>query len=395
MAGMRRVHAVNFIRTMAVTTVLFLAPFRFIELGFDGAGIGIVVALLAAAPIVFSFPTGWANDRVSMKTVIAGGLLAMAGLLAAVGLVRSVVGMAAVFLLLGVANSAINVSINSLYYKHEAAGDPNRKYGRFVGWLSLGPPTGLVLGSLLIRAAGFGALLAALAVLTALAALAVGGLGEEKFAAVSVRDYRFGIFNRKTLLFSVFLVLLALHWGTEGTVYGPFLRARFGLSDSGVALYMAGAYISLALAAFLVGRLKYDQARNRRLFLLGMVLSGAGLMLMTVGDVRLSFLFRFIHEGGDGLMGAFVVLTISRLFEKKTIGGSAGILTALQTSGHVAGSLAFSWLGFRAGLQIPMIVAGVILLANAAFGLAAVPRERGRRNGGHDSCFLFVGNSET
>jgi predicted MFS family arabinose efflux permease len=375
MAGMRRVHAVNFVRTMAVTTVVFLAPLRFIELGFDGVGIGIIVALLAAAPIVFSFPTGWANDRVSMKTVIAGGLLAMSALLVAVGLVRSVVPMAAVFLLLGVANSAINVSINSLYYKHETPGDPNRKYGRFVGWLSLGPPTGLILGSLLIRAAGFQALLWAMAALTAGAALAVRGFGEEKFAVVSIRDYRFSIFNRRTLLFSVFLVLLALHWGTEGTVYGPFLRARFGLSDSGVALYMAGAYLALATSAFLVGRLKYDPARNRRLFLMGMVLSGAGLVLMTVGDVRLSFLFRFIHEGGDGLMGAFSVLTISRLFERRTIGGSAGILTALQTSGHMAGALVFSSIGFRAGLHVPMIVAGAILLVNAVFGLAAVPRD--------------------
>jgi hypothetical protein len=106
-----------------------------------------------------------------------------------------------------------------------------------------------------------------------------------------------------------------------------------------------------------------------------MVLSGLGLILMTVGDVRLSFLFRFIHEGGAGLLGAFVVLTISRLFEKKAIGGSAGILTALQTSGHMAGSLIFSGLGFRAGLQVPMIVAGAILLVNAVFGLAAVPRD--------------------
>jgi hypothetical protein len=96
---------------------------------------------------------------------------------------------------------------------------------------------------------------------------------------------------------------------------------------------------------------------------------------MTVRDLPLSFAFRFVHESGDGLMGAFVVLTISRLFEKKTIGGSAGILTALQTSGHMAGSLVFSWLGFRAGLHVPMIVAGVILLGNAAFGALAVPRD--------------------
>jgi predicted MFS family arabinose efflux permease len=375
MAGMRRVHAVNFVRTMAVTTVAFLAPLRFLRLGFDGVGIGVIVAVFAAAPIVFSFPTGWMNDRLSMKKVILAGLLAMSAAFVAVGYVRSVAPMAAIFLLVGVANSAINVSINSLYYKDGAATDPNRKYGHFIGWLSLGPPTGLLLGSLLTGVSGFRTLLWAMAGLTALAATAVGGFGEEKFEAVSFREYRFSVFNRRTLLFSAFLVLLALHWGTELTVYGPFLRTRFGLGDSGVALYMAGAYLALSLAAFLVGRLRYDARRNRRLFLLGMVVSGAGLVLMTVGDVRLSFLFRFLHEGGDGLMGAFAVLTISRLFERRTVGGGAGILSALQTSGHMAGSLAFSWLGFRAGFQVPMIVAGAILLANAAFGLKAIPRE--------------------
>jgi predicted MFS family arabinose efflux permease len=375
MAGMRRVHVLNFVRTMAVTTVAFLAPLRFLELGFDGVGIGLIVALFAAAPIVFSFPTGWLNDRVSMKAVVGAALLAMSAAFLALGIVRSVAPMAAVFLLLGVANNAFNVSINSLYFKDGTETDPNRKYGRYVGWLSLGPPAGLLLGSFVSRVAGFRTLLGIMAALTLVAAAAVRGLGEERFTAVSIRDYRFSVFNKRTLLFSAFLVLMALHWGTELTVYGPFLRTRLGLSDSGVALFMSGAYLALASAAFLVGRLKFDPVRNRRLFLAGMTLSGLGLILMTVGDLRLSFLFRFIHEGGDGLMGAFAILTMSRLFETKTIGGSAGILLALQTTGHMAGSLLFSWMGFRAGLQVPMIVAGLVLLANAAFGLYAVPRE--------------------
>lgn len=375
MAGMRRIHVLNFVRTMTVTTVFFLAPLHFIELGFDGLAIGLIVSLYAAAPIVFSFPTGWTNDRLSMKRVILGALLLISVLFVLAGFVRGVAGMAALFLLIGVANNAINVSVNSLYYKDDSEANPNRKYGIYIFWISLGPPAGLFFGGLLTRFAGFRTLLLVFAAVTALSLLVMRGFDHEKFAAVSIRDYKYSVFNRKTLVFSILLFVLALHWGTEGTVYGPFLRARFGLSDSGVALYMAGAYLALALAAFLVSRLKYDPVVNGRLFLLGMTLSGLGLVLMTRGDVRLSFLFRFMHEGGDGLMGAFAVLYISRLFEKKTIGGSAGILTALQTSGHMAGSLAFSWLGFRAGLHVPMVVAGLILIANAAFSLVALPRD--------------------
>lgn len=41
----------------------------------------------------------------------------------------------------------------------------------------------------------------------------------------------------------------------------------------------------------------------------------------------------------------------------------------------MVGSLAFSWLGFRAGLHVPMVVAGLILIANAAFSLIALPRD--------------------
>ncbi len=360
---------------MTVTTVFFLAPLHFIKLGFDGLAIGLIVSLFAAAPIVFSFPTGWMNDRLSMKKAILGGLLLMSALFALVGFARGPAVMAGLFLLLGVANNALNVSVNSLYYKDESETNPNRKYGIYIFWISLGPPAGLFLGAFLTRFTSFRTLLLVFAGLTAFAALALRGFDQEKFAAVTFRDYRFSIFNRKTLAFSVLLFVLALHWGTEGTVYGPFLRSRFGLGDSGVAFYIAGAYLALALAAFLVSRLKYDPEVNRRLFFLGMILSGLGLILMTRGEVRLSFLFRFMHEAGDGLMGAFVVLTISRLFEKKTIGGSAGILTALQTSGHMAGTLAFSWLGFRARLHVPMIVAGAILLANAAFSLVALPRD--------------------
>jgi MFS family permease len=375
MAGMRRIHALNFVRTMTVTTVFFLAPLHFIELGFDGLSIGLIVALYAAAPIVFSFPTGWTNDRLSMKKVILGSLFLISVLFVLAGFVRGVPGMAALFLLIGVANNALNVSVNSLYYKDDSEANPNRKYGIYIFWVSLGPPAGLFFGSLLTRFASFRTLLLVFAAVTALTPLVMRGFDHEKFTAVSIRDYQYSVFNRKTLLFSILLFVLALHWGTEGTVYGPFLRARFGLSDSGVAFYMAGAYLALALAAFLVSRLKYDPVVNGRLFLLGMTLSGLGLVLMTKGDVRLSFLFRFMHEGGDGLMGALAVLYISRLFEKKTIGGSAGILTALQTSGHMAGSLVFSWLGFRAGLHVPMVVAGFILLANAAFSLVALPRD--------------------
>lgn len=38
----RRVHFVNFVRKLTLTTVLFLAPLHFLKLGFSGFQIGII-----------------------------------------------------------------------------------------------------------------------------------------------------------------------------------------------------------------------------------------------------------------------------------------------------------------------------------------------------------------
>jgi MFS family permease len=374
---MRRVHLINFVRKAAVLGAFFLAPLHFLKLGFSGLEIGVIASGYGLAPLVFSFPTGWTNDRFSMKRVILASLLAQSAVLVLIGLAREAWLMAGLFLVFGMANNVLDVSINSLYYKNPGGGNPNRKYGTYNFWLSLGPPAGILAGGALMGLAGYRALLGVFAGLTLLLAPALRGLGGERFSIVRIKEYRSIFLKKNVLAFSLCLFVLALHWGVEGTVYAPFLRSRFGLDDFQVGLYISLAYLALAFSSLAVSRLGFNPERNRRLFLLGMALSGLGLILMVQHDVRMSFLFRVIHEGGDGVLGALAVLYISGLFEKRTIGGSAGILTALQTSGQMAGALAFSTLGFRAGLQYPFIIAGALLLANAAFGLYAVPQERG------------------
>ena len=376
----RRVHIINFVRKLTLTTVLFLAPLHFLKLGFSGLEIGLIVSCFSFAPIVFSFPTGWMNDRLSMKKIILTALLAQGLSFILVSLTRGAGLMAFVFLLVGIANNALDVSTNSLYYKDDTEPNPNCKYGVYNFWLAAGPPVGFVVGGLLTLYSGYRTLLAVFAALVSLAALALRGFGREKFSLVKMREYRSNFFQKRTLAFSAFLFVLAVHWGVEGTVYGPFLRTRFGLNDFQGALYMALAYLGIPSMSLVLSRLPFDPARNRRLLLLGMAFSGAGLLLMVQSDVRLSFVFRVVHECGDGMMGALVLLAISRLFEKRTIGGSSGLLTTIQTAGLMTGAVTFSSIGFRSGLQYPFYIAGALLLANAIFGLYALPPERRSEN---------------
>jgi hypothetical protein len=86
-------------------------------------------------------------------------------------------------------------------------------------------------------------------------------------------------------------------------------------------------------------------------------------------SLALSFAFRLVHEAGDGLLGALVVLFISRLFERESIGGSSAALLTVMTCGHMVGALIFSSMGFHFGLVYPFIVAGGLLIADSAFSL--------------------------
>ena len=364
-----RIHTINFVRKLSVTSVLFLLPLRFLALGYDGWRIGIIVSMFAVAPLLASFPTGWINDRLSMAGVIRGGLLVQGLLLLGLAGITMFPIMAAAFLLLGLANNVLDVSFNSLYYKDETAMDQNRKYGIYVFWTSFGPAVGIFAGGFLIQAADFRLFLAVLAAVTLCGLGAVRRLDHAKFHRVTLGEYRRNVLRKKTLLFVLFVFILALHWGVEGTVFSPFLRRAFGLKDLGLSIFISIGLFFLSFAAVLIGFLKFNLRANKRLLLLSMFLSGAGFVLMGVArNAALALVFNVVHQVGDGALGALLTLITSRLFEKRSIGGSAGLVQSMPILGQMAGAMIFSPLGYRFGLQYPFIICGGLLALNALYG---------------------------
>jgi MFS family permease len=367
MTPQKKIHLINFSRKLAVNPIFFLIPLHFLKIGFDGWQIGAIVSLFALAPLLFSFPIGLMNDRISINRLIQSALFLQSIIFLLIGLTDNFFLMAAIFLLLGISNNALDVSTNSLYFKDETDIDLNKKYGLLAFWLAFGAAVGNLFGGFLTYFAGFSTLFYVYSIFILIILLSVGKIGQEKFHSVSLKEYRLNLFNRKTILFCVLIFTLTLHWGAEGTVYSPFLRSFFHLNNLQISLYISLPLFVLAFSAFFIGLLKYDARVNKRIFLLSMFLSGLGLILMVNRNVFFSFLFRVVHEVGDGFIGALNVLFISRLFEKKSIGGSAGMLLAVMTLGQMVGALFFSPLGHRAGLQYPFIISGLILIANTVF----------------------------
>jgi MFS family permease len=365
----KKIHLINFCRKLTVNTLFFLIPLHLLKIGLSGWQIGAIVSFYGAAPLVFSFPIGWINDRFSIRRIVQGALAGLCFLFLLLALTQNFYILCFIFLSLGIANNALDVSTNSLYYKDETNVDLNKKYGTLAFWLALGTATGTISGGTLVYFANFRLLFYVYAVFLLVVLVFARNVGKEKFNLVTLRHYRLDLINKKTILFSVLIFTLALHWGAEGTVYSPFLKSYLNLNDLQLSLYISFSLFFLAFAGLAITFLRFNVRLNQQIFLFALFLSGLGHILMVNHHVYVSLFFRIIHEIGDGLMGALIFLFISRLFQKESIGGSSGILLALMTLGHMVGAQVFASIGYKAGLQYPFILSGLLLIADSVYGI--------------------------
>jgi len=367
--SLRKIHFINFSRRLTITTIFFLIPLYLLQIGYKGWQIGVINSLFAFAPLLFAFPTGWINDRFSIKGVIQGSLITLIVFFLVIGFIRKFILMSFLFLILGFVNNALDISANSLYYKDDAADmDVNKKFGLLNFWLSIGMAIGVLIGGLLTHYTNFHVLFILYAVYVFFVLIVAFRLKDAHYQIIPFNKYKLSLLNKKTLLFSLLIFVLTLHWGVEGTVFSPFLKEYFHLNNLQLALYISISLFALSFASLSICLLKHNKLINERIFLLSMFLSGFGHIFMVWDHVLISFLFRVIHEIGDGFLAALIFVYISRLFEKKNIGGSSGILIAVMTLGQMVGSLIFSFIGYNIGLQYPFIISGVLLIANTFFG---------------------------
>jgi len=366
---MAKIHLINFCRKLTVNTLFFLVPLHLLKIGFSGWQIGTVVSFYGVAPLIFSFPVGWINDRFSIRRIVQGALFLLCFLFLLLAFTDNFYLLCGVFLFLGIANNALDVSLNSLYYKDDTQPDLNKKYGMLAFWLALGTATGTISGGTLVHFANFRILFFVYSAFLLMVLSFTRKIGKERFSVISMKQYRLDLVNRKTILFSILIFILALHWGVEGTVYSPFLKTNFGLNDLQLSLYISISLFFLAFSGLAIAFMRFDVRLNQKVFLSALFVSGLGHILMVNPNVYVSLSFRIMHEIGDGVMGALIFLFISRLFQKESIGGSSGILLALMTLGHMLGAQIFAPVGYQLGMSYPFIISGLLLIANSVYGV--------------------------
>ncbi len=339
----------------------FMPVFLSESLHFSGATIGLLYAGLSVTSLLSAFPAGVCNDRTGSRAPIAAALLLAAAAIGGLALSHSLWLYMPLYLLYGLAVNVFRISVDSLFLRDERDA---ARFGLYNGARMAGIGLGTLAAGLLLSQLGFPEtmllLAAATAALCVLCPLVPRGGGGNRCA---LSGYGRDLGRPAALIFAAWLFLYTMHWGAEYTSYGLFLRRELGLGLAGMGFFMAAQFAVIAAAAWGAGRLLKSGASPERLLAAGLLTSGVGLVLMSYPALLTSFIFRAVHEVGDGLVTVMMYVRVAGLFRSQRIGGHVGVVQFVTTAGCFCGSLIFAPLGASFGYGTALAVSGLVTLS--------------------------------
>jgi len=366
MSSLRIPNSISFSKQFLIGLTFFSLPLLLFDFGFDGLSIGILMSVFSMVSLFSSFPIGAINDRLSIKYVIIIGMLLESVFFAGLYAFRNFWVMLLFFLAGGLGGNMVDTSVRSLTFKalgHERRG---KKLGFYQVATTGGFGTGIILGGLLLFSFRFsGVLLISSAACLALA-LASWLIADVERIKFPIREYREIILRKGTALFLLPLFIFGIHWGAEHTSYSLFLRQTLGLDYFWSGIYMGIPILFLVAASVLTGMRIDRKGGHRQALFSGIVLSGLGHIMMVLQPAAVSFIFRLIHEIGDGVAAVSYNLSFSKIFKVERIAGETSAAVTVMVIGNVLGALAFGPLGYAYGFGWPLVISGVLSLVSFA-----------------------------
>ena len=342
--------------------ILFYLPVIYDSFGFSSLQIGLIMGLSLFSYILLATPIGILCDREDIRKIFAGAVILWIIFFAGMSLTNSAILAIILIFFFRIGNLTSATALKAILLKMEHK-FKNELIGTFNFLLMLGVVAGMLLGGYLLGSIGIqhtfivvGVGLLPLILLSFL-------LPKTKRSKEKIKAYKQDIFSKKFIILAVILLLYSLHYGAENVSYGLFLKYNLHLSFSHIGLYMATGIFLASFITLLTG-LKATKENNIQLFILGMLLSGLGHILMVQNNVYISLLFRIVHEFGDAIYFSSFAILIKDIFKMGRIGGNTGTFSVILATGSIIGSIGFSLIN-PFGYQWPLIISGVIILISA------------------------------
>jgi len=335
------------------------------ELGFSGTQIGILFAVQAVTGLLAAVPTGVGNDRVTSRTLVATGLVGQSLGLALFAVVDSFLPVLAVFFLGMLSSAVFKLSLDVQVLKRGTGEKMPAQIGSYQGARFFGLAGGAIAAGYLFAAMDFVPTFLAAGGACLLLLPLTAKLLPTPLSRARLADYRADCARPRVLLFCLWLVLFATHWGAEFTCYSLFLQDNLGLSITQMGWYMSGEFAAIVLTTLLLGYPLRKKADGQAVFAFGLIASGVGHIGMVVDHVPISALFRVLHGSGDGAMFMVFYVGIFRIFSLERMGGNFGVVNMMTMAGMVIGSVAYGTLGASVGYDVPIWISGLVTLALA------------------------------
>ncbi|MFA7685738.1 MAG: MFS transporter [Candidatus Gracilibacteria bacterium] len=352
-----------------LNAIVFFLGIYLKKIGFSGTEIGIIFMIYSFTGLFSILPSGFSNDIFKSKHMVTIALLLLA--IQYLGIANfTTFPIILIFFLLGSIGKTLYAnSIDSLFLKATEKEHTKKKISTFLSLTYIFTGSSIILAGYFLNIdISFGKIFTIIGLLFAtMAILSQFILPKSATAKFEILHYKKDILRGDVLFFLLIMFLFSLHYGAEETSYGLFLENTLKLNKLESGLYMGIAILSMAISVIIIRKvLKTVEVKNILLF--GTLVSGLGLMLMTIQNPAISLLFRIIHETGDATMFFFLYYGITKLFDLERIGGNTGVVTFVTIIGAATSNLLFGPIGSKFGYNIPFLIGG--LTSILAFFLA-------------------------
>lgn len=357
----------------------------FVEnLGATSFEVGLILALYAAAQLVFLPAWGWLSDRIGRRPVILVSLLGTVGSFLLLAAAPSLAMVYAARALAGFFAASIGTA-QAVVTDVTPPAERAQNMGLIGAAFGLGFVVGPAMGGQLSRIDPL-APFYAIAVLAALNfALAWVFLPESHPPALRIRDWgglartlvpsplRLALahHDRRIGLYLFLFLQLFTAFAALESMFTLFLSRRFGLGppEAGTIFFVIGIFIALTQGV-LIRRLA-PTLGERALVVIGLIMTGVGLAAIPIApSVGWLYLLGPLIAVGNGLaLPAFTGL-YSRACRAERAGELMGESQSMATTGRIVGSVVAGLLFDRLGDWSPFVISGALtFLALALFEL--------------------------
>lgn len=350
------------------------------DIGWTLLAFGITLALYDLAEVLLKPLFGALSDRIGVRPVIIGGLLAFSAFSVVGAVVPGTLGLVIGRLGQGAAASAFSPSSSAAVARLTDASVRGRYFGRYGSWKSLGYALGPLIGAVVVVWGGMPALFWALAALGAIAAawvaVAVPRIPVLPRRRVTVVDLG------RELMQTGFLVptlVLAATTGALAVAVGflPLLGRQVGLGTVGSMAIVTVLAVASSVVQPLVGA-AHDRGRIsvRRGTVGGLLLIAVGIALSAAIDHPAALVATALLVGvGVGVATPIAFSHLAASTPPERMGRTMGSAELGRELGDAGGPLVA---GAVATASVPGVGLGVVALLTAGAGALALV---GLRNG--------------